>query len=78
MTGKNQQLIDNQNQASPKVGFAKQHKLIIHLYTFRVDELPQWVDSYQNWLTLFIDIVKFDGVFTDFPLQTLQIIEQNN
>lgn len=72
------QLIDNQKQASAMVGFAKQHKLIIHPYTFRVDELPQWADSYHTWLTLFIDIVKVDGVFTDFPLQTLHIIEQNN
>ena len=72
------QLIDNKKQPSSMVSFAKHHKLTIHPYTFRADELPQWADSYQAWLTLFIDKVKVDGVFTDFPVQTLKILKQGN
>jgi glycerophosphoryl diester phosphodiesterase len=72
------QLIDNKKQVSDIVGFAKHHKLTIHPFTFRADELPQWADSYQAWLILFIDTVKVDGLFTDFPVQTLQIIKQTN
>jgi glycerophosphoryl diester phosphodiesterase len=72
------QLIDDNKQVSAIVGFAKHHKLTIHPFTFRADELPQWTDSYQAWLILFIDTVKVDGLFTDFPVQTLQIIKQSN
>lgn len=47
--------------------FAKKYKLAVHPYTFRVDELPPFVDSKEELLDLLFDDLRVDGLFTDFP-----------
>ncbi|MBD1390604.1 glycerophosphodiester phosphodiesterase [Neiella sp. HB171785] len=70
------QLVDNQQQPSALASHAKAQQLIVHPYTFRADQLPSWAESYQQWLRVFIATVKVDGLFTDFPRQTVQISQQ--
>ncbi|GGA67631.1 glycerophosphoryl diester phosphodiesterase [Neiella marina] len=70
------QLLDNHQQPSSLVNYARDQQLIIHPYTFRTDQLPEWADSYQQWLEVFVSVVKVDGVFTDFPKRTIQIRQQ--
>ncbi len=46
---------------------ARARGLKVHPYTFRADELPPGVDSFETLLDLFIDHQHVDGLFTDFP-----------
>jgi glycerophosphoryl diester phosphodiesterase len=41
--------------------------LLVHPYTFRRDELPAGITSFEELLELFIDRAGIDGLFTDFP-----------
>ena len=51
--------------------------LLVHPYTFRRDQLPEFADDYQQLLKIFLDDVGVDGVFTDFPDLTKEFIESN-
>lgn len=42
-------------------------ELAVHPYTFRRDQLPPGIADFDELLTLFIDTVGVDGLFTDFP-----------
>lgn len=46
---------------------AHEQGLLVHPYTFRRDELPPGVDSFEQMLEIFINQAKIDGLFTDFP-----------
>ncbi len=48
---------------------ARAHELglLVHPYTFRRDELPPGIDSFNQLLEVFIDRAGVDGLFTDFP-----------
>ena len=46
---------------------AHQRGLVVHPYTFRQDELPEGIGSFEQLLDLFIDVAEVDGLFTDFP-----------
>jgi glycerophosphoryl diester phosphodiesterase len=46
---------------------AKKMGLAIHAYTFRVDGLPLYVTDHDEMLRIFVEEVKVDGLFTDFP-----------
>jgi glycerophosphoryl diester phosphodiesterase len=48
-------------------GDARSAGLAVHPYTFRVDELPAGIDSFQDLLELFLVRMRVDGLFTDFP-----------
>lgn len=52
---------------TPLVGFAHKHKLAVHAYTVRADDLPKGVASMEALLGLLFKQAKVDGVFTDFP-----------
>lgn len=41
--------------------------LLVHPYTFRRDDLPEGIDSFEQLLDLFIGEQQVDGLFTDFP-----------
>ena len=58
---------------------ARAHELdmVVHPYTFRRDQLPAFVDDYQQLLKIFLDDVGVDGVFTDFPDLTKEFIASN-
>lgn len=46
---------------------AQAHGLAVHPYTFRQDELPAGIDSFDQLLELFLEGAGVDGLFTDFP-----------
>jgi glycerophosphoryl diester phosphodiesterase len=41
--------------------------LAVHPYTFRADALPDYADSLEDALRIFLVDAGVDGVFTDFP-----------
>jgi glycerophosphoryl diester phosphodiesterase len=41
--------------------------LLVHPYTFRSDQLPEGIESFDALLEIFIEQAKIDGLFTDFP-----------
>lgn len=52
---------------SDLVALAKARELLVHPYTFRRDELPEGVASFDELLDIFIGQAAVDGLFTDFP-----------
>jgi len=48
----------------------------VHPYTFRSDEgqIPQYADSFEQLLDLFLYKVGVDGIFTDFPDKAVEFI----
>jgi glycerophosphoryl diester phosphodiesterase len=49
------------------VEHAHAHGLAVHPYTFRADALPDYADSLEEALRIFLVDAGVDGVFTDFP-----------
>jgi glycerophosphoryl diester phosphodiesterase len=41
--------------------------LAVHPYTLRVDELPKFVSSADDLMSLLFNDAGVDGLFTDFP-----------
>ncbi|MFV0478684.1 MAG: glycerophosphodiester phosphodiesterase [Parahaliea sp.] len=54
-------------QLNPLVEQAQTLGLLVHPYTFRRDELPPGINSFDELLNLFICQLGIDGLFTDFP-----------
>ena len=52
---------------SELVALAQAQNLLVHPYTFRRDALPEGIDSFEALLDLFLDELRVDGLFTDFP-----------
>ena len=52
---------------SDLVVLARERGLLVHPYTFRRDELPEGVGSFDELLDIFIGQAAIDGLFTDFP-----------
>ena len=51
--------------------------LIVHPYTFRRDQLPTFVEDFDELLQIYLDDMDVDGVFTDFPDLTVTFLESN-
>jgi glycerophosphoryl diester phosphodiesterase len=49
------------------VEFAHKAGLNVHPYTFRVDQLPENLDSFDQLMDFFVAGLQVDGVFTDHP-----------
>jgi glycerophosphoryl diester phosphodiesterase len=49
------------------VADARATGLAVHPYTFRKDDLPGGIRDFTELLTLFVDRLGVDGLFTDFP-----------
>lgn len=62
-------------QISDLVERAHKHGLLVHPYTFRRDQLPSYVDNYDELLDIFLDEADVDGVFTDFPDITREYLD---
>lgn len=58
---------DGELLLSELVPQAHEAGLEVHPYTFRRDELPRGITSFDELLELFIDQAQVDGLFTDFP-----------
>ena len=41
--------------------------LAVHPYTFRLDQIPEGFETFEDLLRTFVDELKIDGLFTDFP-----------
>jgi glycerophosphoryl diester phosphodiesterase len=54
-------------QLSELVNSAHARGLQVHPYTFRRDELPAGIESFEELLDIFIRQAGIDGLFTDFP-----------
>jgi glycerophosphoryl diester phosphodiesterase len=54
-------------QLSPLVELAQARGLQVHPYTFRRDELPGDIGSFEELLDIFLGQAGVDGLFTDFP-----------
>jgi glycerophosphoryl diester phosphodiesterase len=52
---------------SDLVQLAHAEQLLVHPYTFRRDELPAGIASFDELLEIFFSRAEVDGVFTDFP-----------
>lgn len=62
------------NSAAKLVAKAQSLGLVVHPYTFRTDDLPNYVNSYKEWLVLYQRELKVNGIFTDFPDKTRELI----
>lgn len=64
-------------RTSPLVEAAHQQQLLVHPWTIRRDEIPQEVTSVTQLHEMLMTILGVDGVFSDFPDQTLEFIRNN-
>ncbi len=64
-------------QATDLVERAHGRGLVVHPYTFRRDQLPAFVDDYDQLLAIYLNDMDVDGVFTDFPDLTVNFLESN-
>ena len=58
------------------VNDAHQRGLVVHPYTFRQDELPPYVQSFEELVRLLFFDIGVDGGFTDFPDTMKRILSQ--
>lgn len=58
---------------------AHQAGMDVHPYTFRKDEgqVPDYADSFEHMLELFLFEANVDGVFTDFPDRAVHFIQEH-
>ncbi|QXO15844.1 glycerophosphodiester phosphodiesterase [Vibrio ostreae] len=63
----------------PLMNHAKQAGLVVHPYTFRADpgRIAPYATDFNDMLDVFINQVKVDGVFTDFPDQAVSFLQHN-
>jgi glycerophosphoryl diester phosphodiesterase len=57
------------------VARARARGLAVHPYTFRSDDLPAGMNSFAELLDLFINGLRVDGLFTDFPDKVAAFID---
>lgn len=71
---------DTQGKAifSPLVAEAHARGLLVHPYTFRRDQLPEGIASFEELLHLFIDEQRVDGLFTDFPDLVVDYLDRHH
>jgi len=58
---------DGQPIFSDLVAKAKAYGLLVHPYTFRREQVPAGFDSFEALHRAFFEVLKVDGIFTDFP-----------
>ena len=59
--------IDGHPLSSGLASRARNAGLQVHPYTFRADELDPGFESFEEMLRWFVNDLKVDGIFTDFP-----------
>lgn len=53
---------------------AQANGLEVHPFTFRVDALPDYADSFEQLLQTFFESAQVDGIFTDFPDRAVSFV----
>ncbi|MCC6697905.1 MAG: glycerophosphodiester phosphodiesterase [Candidatus Hydrogenedentes bacterium] len=48
--------------------------LLVHVYTFRVDDVPASYTSFEDEVRTFLDVYGADGVWTDYPDRALRCV----
>lgn len=66
--------IDGQPVSTGLVSAAHDVGLIVHPYTFRADQLAPGFESLQEMIRWFVEVLKIDGVFTDFPDMAIEAV----
>ncbi len=56
-------------------GLAKNAGLLVHPYTFRVDDMPPGFATFEDLVQFFIRDVGVDGLFTDFPDKVVSLLK---
>lgn len=66
-------------QVSQFIDFAHAQGLQVHPYTFRLDvgQLPDFAESFEQLLEIYLYDVGVDGVFTDFPDRAMEFIRSH-
>lgn len=64
---------NHQPQWSPLIAWSRELKLLVHPYTFRKEELPEEMPSFETWLEIFIKSSVIDGLFTDYPKEAITV-----
>lgn len=64
--------IDGQPISTGLVSLAHAHKLAVHPYTFRADQLPPGFETFEAAVHWFVATLSIDGLFTDFPDKALR------
>jgi len=69
---------DNQGRLriSELVHQAHRHGLLVHPYTLRADQMPDYANSFEELLRIVLVDADADGVFTDFPDRVRTFIRQ--
>ena len=65
---------NNQWKRSNLANKAKEHGLLLHPYTLRVDQVPDEFSSFDELVSVLVNEVEVDGFFSDFTDQTKQAI----
>ncbi len=55
---------------------ARQRGLLVHPYTFRADQLPPGIESFEQLHRVFFQDLQVDGVFSDFPDRSRALSEE--
>jgi glycerophosphoryl diester phosphodiesterase len=66
--------VDGMLVSTGLVSMAHDLGLLVHPWTFRADQLAPGFDSLQEMIRWFVDEIRIDGVFTDFPDMALEAI----
>jgi glycerophosphoryl diester phosphodiesterase len=64
--------------ASTLVKSAHELGLKVHPYTMRVEEVPTFVDNFDDLLHYLFDEAQVDGIFTDFPDRAVSILRERH
>ena len=59
--------------ATGLVSAAHAQGLAVHPYTFRADQLPPGFASFADLVSFFVQELRIDGLFTDFPDQVIEM-----
>lgn len=58
------------------VKHAHENNLVVHPYTFRSDSLPEHAENWKQLLRWFVADANVDGLFTDFPDRTREVLDE--
>lgn len=62
-------VLEDRSSNNPNSLISEAHRLglLVHPYTLRRDDMPPGVQSFESLMTVLVDELKVDGLFTDFP-----------